>query len=52
MSKEKKGHGEFSKAAFCPRVEDEDTRKLLEMGNVRIAVLLQLDSALTCGAYQ
>lgn len=46
MSKGKKGHGDFSKGAFCPGVEDEDTLKLLKMGNVRITVLFQLAFAL------
>lgn len=42
----KKKDGGFSKAAFCPRVEDEKTLKLLKMGNVRTVILLKLDFAI------
>lgn len=45
----KKGHGDFSKAVFCPEAEDKDTLGLLKMGNARIAVLLQLGFALIPG---
>lgn len=53
MSKgKKKSMGISQRQLFCPGVEDQDTLKLLKMGNVRIAVAFQLGSGLVSDMQQ